>query len=199
VTAGAIAELERVDGSPEDRQLKDIYERLARLRFENKQQQESEPESVASRELSSLFSPEQKRRITSSRAQVNKQQARQEREKKQLEEEERRRQDDVNRRAEEELKAREQAQWRQQEACRRQRQERLRQQEELERQVAEKAKVSRTFHSNQEARRYFNAIRPGLGDDLAWKCYAYNTIHRGGPDECANPEEGGVWGYFGDE
>jgi len=64
----------------------------------------------------------------------------------------------------------------------------------------------RKFKNNQEARRFFGALKvilPMITKKqvvlrtkeqklIGWRCYAYNNIHQG-PQGCAKPEAGGEW------
>jgi len=50
---------------------------------------------------------------------------------------------------------------------------------------------NKTFLSNQDARRFHNAIRPP--GTSGWQCNFANTIHPDGPNECDQPAFGGYW------
>jgi hypothetical protein len=60
---------------------------------------------------------------------------------------------------------------------------------------------SKTFSSNQEARKYFGALKILLPKVVqtrvpkGWTCNAYGCFHPGGPQECADPSLGGTWSY----
>jgi hypothetical protein len=56
---------------------------------------------------------------------------------------------------------------------------------------------SKTFSSNQEARKFFGALKILLPTVIqkGWRCNAYNCVHEGGPQECAAPASGGTWLY----
>jgi ribosomal protein L40E len=65
----------------------------------------------------------------------------------------------------------------------------------------------RKFKNNQEARRFFGALkvifskitkkqvvkRKKIKQVIGWRCYAYNNVHPEGPQGCAKPEYGGEW------
>ncbi len=55
----------------------------------------------------------------------------------------------------------------------------------------------RTFKNNQEARRFFGALKVILpvvtSQPVGWLCKAYNCLHPDGPQSCANPAPGGEW------
>jgi hypothetical protein len=57
----------------------------------------------------------------------------------------------------------------------------------------------RQFKNNQEARRFFGALKVILPiitktrKPIGWRCYAYNNVHPEGPQGCAKPEAGGEW------
>jgi len=59
---------------------------------------------------------------------------------------------------------------------------------------------SKTFSSNQEARKFFGALKMVLATTVqkqikaGWKCNAYNAVHNA-PQECADPAAGGIWLY----
>lgn len=58
---------------------------------------------------------------------------------------------------------------------------------------------SKTFSNNQEARRFFNALKIVLQTEerepIGWRCNAYGVTHSVGPHECADPSKGGTWIY----
>lgn len=60
---------------------------------------------------------------------------------------------------------------------------------------------SKTFSSNQEARKFFGALKILLPTviqkriPIGWRCNAYDCVHDGGPQECADPSSGGTWLY----
>jgi hypothetical protein len=60
---------------------------------------------------------------------------------------------------------------------------------------------NKTFSSNQEARKYFGALKILLPKVVqrkiptGWTCNAYSCTHTGGPQECADPSKGGTWSY----
>ncbi|MDI9347997.1 MAG: hypothetical protein QM538_05785 [Methylacidiphilales bacterium] len=60
---------------------------------------------------------------------------------------------------------------------------------------------SKTFATNQEARRFFGAIKVLLPTlvthrkPIGWLCNAYNCFHPEGPHECEDPSLGGTWQY----
>ena len=60
---------------------------------------------------------------------------------------------------------------------------------------------SKTFSNNQEARRFFGALKILLPTviqkriPIGWRCNAYDCVHDGGPQECADPSLGGTWLY----
>lgn len=60
---------------------------------------------------------------------------------------------------------------------------------------------NKTFSSNQEARKFFGALKILLPKviqkriPLGWTCNAYSCTHSGGPQECADPSQGGTWSY----
>jgi len=57
----------------------------------------------------------------------------------------------------------------------------------------------RHFKTNQEARRFFGALKVLLPTivktrvPLGWRCVAYDCFHPEGPQACADPSKGGVW------
>lgn len=55
----------------------------------------------------------------------------------------------------------------------------------------------RQFKSNQEARRFFGALKvllPRVTKKLlGWRCNAYDCLHPDGPQGCADPSPGGTW------
>ena len=59
----------------------------------------------------------------------------------------------------------------------------------------------KTFSSNQEARKFFGALKILLPQVVqkripkGWTCNAYNCTHPEGPHECADPSQGGTWTY----
>jgi len=59
----------------------------------------------------------------------------------------------------------------------------------------------KTFSTNQEARKYFGALKILLPQivqkrvPLGWTCNAYGCTHSSGPQECADPSQGGTWTY----
>jgi hypothetical protein len=60
---------------------------------------------------------------------------------------------------------------------------------------------NKTFSSNQESRKFFGALKILLPiviqkrTPIGWKCNAYDCVHEGGPQECADPSSGGSWLY----
>lgn len=60
---------------------------------------------------------------------------------------------------------------------------------------------SKTFSSNQEARKHFGALKIILSTviqkqiPIGWRCNAYDCLHKEGPNECADPSLGGTWHY----
>lgn len=78
-------------------------------------------------------------------------------------------------------------------------QRKVREQRELEalRQMEETKK--KTFKNNQDARRYFGALKiliPAIiqkRKPIGWKCNAYGVTHSVGPHECADPSSGGEY------
>jgi len=56
---------------------------------------------------------------------------------------------------------------------------------------------NKTFLNQQEARRFYNAVKTlGISPD-GWLCNTYSTLHTDGPNGCANPSGGGCWIYSG--
>ena len=56
---------------------------------------------------------------------------------------------------------------------------------------------NKTFLNQQEARRFYNAVKTlGISPD-GWLCNTYGTLHTDGPNGCANPNGGGRWVYRG--
>jgi len=59
---------------------------------------------------------------------------------------------------------------------------------------------SKTFSSNQEARKFFGALKILLPTviqkriPLGWRCNAYDVVHDN-PQDCADPANGGTWLY----
>lgn len=59
------------------------------------------------------------------------------------------------------------------------------------------------FANNQEARRYYGALKVVLpvlekikiSHIKGWRCNAFNCLHSGGPSDCAEPGRGGEWEY----
>ena len=51
------------------------------------------------------------------------------------------------------------------------------------------------FFSHQEARRFHMAMRPDDDRVSGWLCNYSGTVHGSGPDECAEPSQGGCWVY----
>ena len=64
---------------------------------------------------------------------------------------------------------------------------------ELRKQMEEQSEI--TFKTTQEARRYFQAVKPP--NALGWICNYKTTVHPS-PDGCAHPEHGGHWELFTD-
>jgi hypothetical protein len=64
---------------------------------------------------------------------------------------------------------------------------------ELQKQMEEQSTI--TFKTTQEARRYFQAVKPP--NALGWVCNYKNTVHPS-PDGCMHPEHGGHWELFTD-
>ncbi len=60
-----------------------------------------------------------------------------------------------------------------------------------------KSVQKRTFNTNQEARRFFGALKvllPVMNKTLVgWLCNAYQCLHPEGPSACADPAPGGEW------
>lgn len=60
---------------------------------------------------------------------------------------------------------------------------------------------SKTFPNNQEARKFFGALKVLLPQVIqkkvptGWKCNAYSNLHSGGPQECSATCSGGIWIY----
>ncbi|CAN1557325.1 hypothetical protein MCEGE10_02458 [Flavobacteriaceae bacterium] len=53
---------------------------------------------------------------------------------------------------------------------------------------------SKTFSSNQEARKFFGALKILLPTfiQIGWRCNAYGCVHNN-PQDCADPAKGGTW------
>jgi len=81
-------------------------------------------------------------------------------------------------------------------------------QKELDRQHKEKMALelledtrSKTFPNNQEARKFFGALKILLPQVIqkkvpkGWRCNAYFNLHAGGPQECSATCSGGTWIY----
>jgi hypothetical protein len=57
----------------------------------------------------------------------------------------------------------------------------------------------RHFKTNQEARRFFGALKVLLPTIVktrklvGWRCVAFNCLHPDGPQGCADPSKGGEW------
>ena len=56
---------------------------------------------------------------------------------------------------------------------------------------AQRILQNKTFQSQQEARRFHNAVR--MVGPRKWRCNAYGTLHDNGPNDCAEPLRGGHW------
>jgi hypothetical protein len=53
---------------------------------------------------------------------------------------------------------------------------------------------TRTFETEQEARCFYGALRLSIEyEPLGWRCHAFQTLHRDGPQGCAAPSQGGEW------
>ncbi len=150
------------------------------------------PESKSKPAPKSLFSSEQKARISQLAEEVA-----QEEERRRIEEERRRQEEERKRREAEERRKQEEERRRQEEEHRREQERKL--QEQLN--AAMRKFSGKTFSSNQEARRFFMNILASLPDEVAnrirnrgmgWRCNAYDCVHDS-PGECADPSRGGVW------
>jgi len=99
---------------------------------------------------------------------------------------------EIDKIADEEIKRQEEEKRRQEEERRRKEEERKRREEENRRNVQallEQMK-SRTFSTNQDARRYYSSHRPK--NPRGWQCNFSGMIHNC-PEECADPWQGGHW------
>lgn len=60
---------------------------------------------------------------------------------------------------------------------------------------------NKTFSSNQEARKFYGALKILLPrviekkNPVGWTCNAYDVTHSDGPQGCADPSRGGTWVY----
>ncbi len=60
---------------------------------------------------------------------------------------------------------------------------------------------NKTFSNNQEARRFYGALKILLPKIIekqvpaGWLCNAYGCTHTDGPQGCADPSMGGTWIY----
>jgi hypothetical protein len=77
----------------------------------------------------------------------------------------------------------------------------LNKQKELQAIQMVEATKNKTFSSNQEARKFFGALKILLPQIIrkqvptGWTCNAYSCTHLDGPQGCADPSQGGVWSY----
>lgn len=169
-------------------------EEALRLKVYRESQQKSKQEHprVQPSQPKSLFSSDQKERISQLDGEV-------------FQEEERRRIEEERRQEEERLRLEEiERRRREEEERKRLEEERKRVHEQrLQQQLNDALNKFRgkTFSSNQEARRFFMSIIAGLPEELAkkitnrgmgWRCNAYDCVHDS-PENCADPSRGGVW------
>lgn len=176
-------------------------EEALRLKAYRESQQKSKQEHprVQPPQPKSLFSSDQKERISQLDNEVFEEEERRRIEEERRQEEERRRLEEIER-----IRREEEERKRQEEERRRQEEERKREHERrLQQQLSDAmSKFSgKTFSSNQEARRFFMSIIAGLPEEIAkkitnhgmgWRCNAYGAVHDS-PSGCADPSRGGVW------
>ena len=176
-------------------------EEALRLKAYRESQKQSKQEHVCVQpsQPKSLFSNEQKDRISQLDNEVFQEEERRRIEEERRQEEERRRLEEIERKRleEEERNRLEEDRCRQEEERKREHERRLQQQLS----DAMSKFSGKTFSSNQEARRFFMSIIAGLPEEIAkkitnhgmrWRCNAYGAVHDS-PSGCADPSRGGVW------
>jgi len=193
---------EHVESTPKQSQAASFAsEEALRLKEYRESQQKSKQEHqwTQPQQQKSLFSCDQKERISQLDNEVFEEEERRRIEEERRQEEERRRLEEIERklREEEERKRLEEERCRQEEERKREHERRLQQQ--LSNAMSKLS--GKTFSSNQEARRFFMSFIAGLPEELAkkitnrgmgWRCNAYGAVHDS-PSGCADPSRGGVW------
>jgi len=69
--------------------------------------------------------------------------------------------------------------------------ERQRAKAQADAEEAQRILANKTFQSQQDARRFHNAVK--IVGPRKWRCNAYSVEHDNGPNDCANPALGGQW------
>ena len=69
--------------------------------------------------------------------------------------------------------------------------ERQRAKAQADAEEAQRILANKTFQSHQDARRFHNAMK--IVGPRKWRCNAFGVDHDNGPNDCANPAQGGRW------